>query len=142
MRTVRSSGRLSRGGGGLLGGECLLWGVSAPGGVCSQRGLLWGVSAPCLGWGGNLLSAPGGCLLWGGVCSGGCLLLGGFWCLLPGGSALGGCLLLGGLLRGGCLLWGVSAPRGGVSASSNPHSSIGGVKLLSQHALQADTPAP
>ena len=62
MRTVRSSDRISGGGG------CLLWGVSAPGGY-----LLWGVSAPggvsALGG-----SAPGGvcsrgCLLWGGVCS-------------------------------------------------------------------------
>ena len=55
---------------------------------------------------------PGGCLLWGGVCSWGCLLQGG---LLPGG-----CLLLGGVCsRGdrGCLLQ-------------------GGVVVVSQHALR------
>ena len=50
MRTVRSSGRISRGGVSAPGG-CLL-----PGGVCSQGGCLlpWGVSAPGV-------SAPGGC---------------------------------------------------------------------------------
>ena len=48
----------------LLPGGCLLWAVSAPGGVCSMGGcLLGGVSA--LG----CVSAPGvwGCLLLGGV---------------------------------------------------------------------------
>ena len=66
----------------LLLGGCLLWGVSAPGGVSTPGGcLLWGVSAlgGVCSWG---VSAPGG------VCSGRCLLLGG--CLL------GGCLLPGG----------------------------------------------
>ena len=66
MRTVRSSGRLSGDGGGLLwgggllpgGGVCTGGGVPAPGGVCSG-----GVSAP----GGGLLQ--GGCLLRDGVCS-------------------------------------------------------------------------
>ena len=114
MHTVRSCGRLSRGGGSARGG------VSALGGVCS-----WGCLLPegsALGgvcsWGG---SAPGGCLLWGGVCSGGCLLLGGCvcsqggllwggvcsWGVCSGGDVCsGGCLLLGGV----CLLLGGGIP--------------------------------
>ena len=67
------------------------------------------------------MSAPGGCLLLGGVCSGGSALGG---CLLPGGGvpargdvcsqgvpALGGCLLGG----GGCLL-----PGDTVAGSTHP----------------------
>ena len=38
MRTVRSSDRISGGGGEA--GECLLWGVSAPGGCLLLGGLL------------------------------------------------------------------------------------------------------
>ena len=60
-------------------GGCLLWGVSAPGGVCSRGSRVFA-------WGG--LSAPGG------------------GCLLPGVSAPGGgCLLPGGclLLEGVCI---------------------------------------
>ena len=41
MRTVRSSGRLSRG--VYVPGGCLLWGVSAPGRVSAARGVCsWG----------------------------------------------------------------------------------------------------
>ena len=56
--------------GGVCSGGCLLWGVSALGGVC-PRCLLQGVSA--LG-----VSAPGVSAL-GGVCSGGCVCLRGVW---------------------------------------------------------------
>ena len=76
MRTVRSSDRIS--------GGCLLPGVSAPGGVCSQGGCLL-PGGVCFGG-----SAPGG------VCSRG---VGGG--SAPGGLLHGGCLLLGDLL-GGC----------------------------------------
>ena len=76
MRAVRSSGRLS-GGGGVCLGECLFWGVSAPGGVSALGGVYsQGVSAP------RGVSTPGAALE--GVSS-------------PGGmSAPGRCLLLGG----------------------------------------------
>ena len=80
MRTGRSlivCRSLLRGGVSSWGG-CLLWLVSASGGVSTPGGrgwgcLLWGVSAPAG------VSAPGGvcsggCLFQGGVCSGGCLL--------------------------------------------------------------------
>ena len=65
---------------GSAPGGCLLLG----GGVCSQGALLLG---------GGLVSAPGGCLLWGvsgprRCAPGGCLLLGG--CLLRGVSTLVG----------------------------------------------------
>ena len=89
-------------------------GVSAPGGEESAGGV----------------SAPEGCLLWGGVCSwgvstpGGCLLLG-VCGLFPGGSvcsqggvyssgvsAPGGVSALGGCVHRGCLLWG--SAQGGV----------------------------
>ena len=70
MRTVRSSGRLSR---GVCSGGCLLGGVSAPGGSA----LGGGVSAP------------------GGVCSRGkCLLLRGV-CFQGSVCSQGGCLLPG-----------------------------------------------
>ena len=59
------------------------------------------------------VSAPGGCLLPGGVCSGGCLVLGGAWSWqVPG---LGGCVCSGGVSapggrvpgpRGVCSQWG------------------------------------
>ena len=86
------------------------------GGVCSMGAVCsWGVSA------------PGGCLLLGdvcsgGVCSGSCLLQGvcSGGVSAPGGVLSGGCLLLGGLL------WGVSVPGGCV---------------VSQHALR-QTPPP
>ena len=136
---------------GGVGYVCSRWGVSAPGGVysgsvCSGGCLLLrvgGVSTP-RGWGWGvysrgvsalgcvsalrgLVSALGGCLLWGvsalggvysgGVFSRGCLLPGvGLGCLLPGVSA---CLLWGRRwvsAPGGCLLPGVSALGGGVSA--------------------------
>ena len=76
--------------GAFCSGVVCSWG----GGVCS-----WGVSAP----GGCLL--PGGVWSQGGICSGGCLLLGVFalgGCLLPGVSALvvSG---PGGLVLGGCI---------------------------------------
>ena len=52
MRTVRSSDRIS-GGGGVYSGGCLLWGVSARGGLLGgsarggllRGGICWGVSA-------------------------------------------------------------------------------------------------
>ena len=71
-RGVYSLGVSAPGGGGCLllegVGGCLLWGVSAPGGVCSRGCLLLvGVcSLGCLLLG---VSTPGGCLLLGGVCS-------------------------------------------------------------------------
>ena len=69
-----------------IGGGCLLWGVSAPGGVCS--------------WGDLLL---GRCLLWGGVCSGGFA----WGSAHRGVSAPRGVCSKGGLLRGVYLV-----PRG------------------------------
>ena len=113
MRTVRSSGRISRGRVSAPGG-CLLWGGSALGvRVCSQGGLLpggvcsGGVSAP------KGVFAPGGrgCVsALGGVCSWGVSAPG-----ERGVCLLWGCLLLGGVCSQGgvCLLRGVSAPRGG-----------------------------
>ena len=77
------------------------------------------------------MSALGGGLLWGGVWSGGCLVLG---CLLWGVSAPRGVSGLGGLLQGG-LLWGVSAPGG---VCSGGVSALGGV--VSQHALRQTPP--
>ena len=88
MRTVRSSGRLSGGGGILLQGRSALGGCLLPvRGVCSggcllPGGLLGGVSAleGCLLWGQCVcswgVSAPGGVCsqgvsALGGVCSGG-----------------------------------------------------------------------
>ena len=74
MRTGRGSSRLLGGGDASCSGGCLLQGVSAPRGVPALGGcLLWGgacsgrgVSAPGGGY-----SWGGGCLLWRGVCSGG-----------------------------------------------------------------------
>ena len=75
-------------------------------------------------------------LLWGGVCSGGCLLPGGG--LLPGGSAPWGCLLsgvsaLGGVCSGGCALGGVCSGEGVCSRG-------GGWVWVSQHALRQTPP--
>ena len=76
----------------LLPGGCLLWGMSAPGGlllgegdVSAPRGSSapgWGVSAP------RAVSALGGCLLPRGVCSQGVSALGSV--CSEGVSALGG----------------------------------------------------
>ena len=90
-------------------------GVFGPGGVWSRGCLLWGVSAS----GGLLLRCLLlGCLVWrmcgldGGVCSGGCLVSG------PGGVWSGGYLVLGVSILGGvcsrgvCLVWGMSALEG------------------------------
>ena len=90
----------------------------------------------CSGGRGCLL--PGGGLLQGGLLPGGCLLLG-EGCLLPGGCLLGGCLLQGvsalgdgGVCsQGGVCSWGVSAPRGWVSA-------LGGCGIPA--CTEADTP--
>ena len=90
----------------LRGGVCSREGgwVSAPGGCL----LLGGVSDP------REVSAPGGVCSQGGVYSRGVSALGGVCsggvcskgCLLQGVSALGGCLLLGLYALGGCLLLG------------------------------------
>ena len=77
-------------------------------------------TAVAISWGG--VSAPGGCLLLGGVCSWGVSTPGG--CLLWGGVCSGGERLLGG---GGSLLRRVSARRGG-----------GGIPACTE----ADTPPP
>ena len=115
MRTVRSSGRISGGGGPgpggvylVLGGGTWSGGVTGPGGVSAPGGTWsWGVSA--LGG----VSGPEGCV----PGPGGVFAPGGTWSW--GVSALGVYLVPGGvyLVWGGCLLWGVytpgvSAPRG------------------------------
>ena len=107
MRTVRSSGRISGGGG---------------------RGCTW--SGGCLLWGRGVYLVPGGDLVQGVyLVPGGCLLRGGTWpggvYLDPGGSAPrgvsapsevsapGGCLLLG-----GCT-WSGTPPCGQTDACKN-----------------------
>ena len=107
MRTIRSSDRIS--------GGCLL-----PGGVSAPWGCL------CL-----LLR---GCLLLG-ACSRGCLL----W----GVSALGGCLLPGDVCSQGCLLWGVcsqgvSAPGGVCTRGCLLPGGVCGIPACTE----ADTPPP
>ena len=81
----------------LPGGEvCLVWGVSAPGGVCLvPRGCLPGPGGPggvCLVCGGVCLVRGGVCLVWGG--------LPGWGGLLPGGVSAwsGGVVCSGGLV--------------------------------------------
>ena len=82
------------------GGECFCsQGALLPGSVCSQGGFCLGGSAPggCLLPGG--VSAPGGCLLPGGVCSRGV-------CSQGDVCSGGGLLIEGGLLvESGLLLW-------------------------------------
>ena len=72
---------------------------------------------------------PGGCLVWGGVPAGGCLLPKG--CLLPGSAySQGGACSWGCLLRG-CLILGVPAVRGvpapwGVPGGAPPMATAAG----------------
>ena len=68
---------LLRGGGGVPGrGMCLVWGVSAPGGVCLVRGVPPRGRGVCLVRG---VCLRGGQCAWsGGSASGGCLLPGGY----------------------------------------------------------------
>ena len=113
MHASRMGGVLSPKGCLLQMGVYLVRGVSAPeggvlslGGVCSRGGVLSpGVSAP-----------DGGVLSPGDVCS---RVQRGV--SAPGGSAPGGCLLLGGVsASGGCLLGGVCSRGGQVRHSSPP----------------------
>ena len=137
---------VSRGGGCLLQGGCLLGGclvpgglllggVSAPGGVWSQGGVCSRVCVCSRGGGGvcsRVCVCSWGCV-WsqGGFCSEGCLVLG-VWS--QGVSALGGgvsgprgCLVPGGVSSGGCLLpggypsmhWGRHPPCGQTDACKN-----------------------
>ena len=90
------------------GGRCLLRGVSAWGGVCSQEGVC-----------SEGVCSRGGVCSQGGVCSRGVSALGGS---ALGVSALGGVCSQGVSAPGGCLLQGCLLPQGGVPCDLSHHA--------------------